>query len=154
MTLTHGVSPTLTSALEQAAEFHGHLGPFLAIGVRMGLIGLKKIGGSKSNQLVVTAALPLRVPFSCIIDGLQVSTSCTVGNQKLSLEDSPTIQARFRRKDNGQEIVIALDRSVFEKMKNQLLREAVSEDEIRKLAWIIVSIPEDELFEITSNEPT
>ena len=154
MTLTRGVSPKLTSVLEKAAEFHGHLGPFLAIGVRMGLIGLKKTDGSKSNQLVVTAVLPLRVPFSCIIDGLQVSTGCTVGNRKLSLKDSPTVQARFRRKDNGQEIVIALDRSVFEKMKNQLLREAVSEDEIRKLAWIIVGIPEDELFEITSNEPT
>lgn len=29
--------------LKRAAEFHGHLGPFLVIGVRMGLIGLREL---------------------------------------------------------------------------------------------------------------
>lgn len=143
------ISPELTSILEKAAEFHGHLGPFLAIGVRMGLIGLDRVSMAMGDSLEVTASLPLRVPFSCIIDGLQVSTNCTVGNQKLSLKDCPSIQATFERKDNGQKIVVALNQSVFEKLKSQLLQETLPDEEIRKLAWKVAAIPEDELFVVT-----
>lgn len=149
MTSEHSISPKFTSILKKAEEFHGHLGPFLAIGVRMGLIGLERTGITKENLLTVTASLPLRVPFSCILDGLQVSTKCTVGNQKLSIEDSPIIRAKFKRKDNEQEVTVALNKSTFEKLKSQLLQGKLPDKEVRKLAWKIVNIPEDELFVIT-----
>ena len=149
MNPTHAVPPELTFLLGKAAEFHGHLGPFLVIGVRIGLIGLKKIGKHDAGQLGIEVSLPLHVPFSCIIDGLQVSTNCTVGNQKLSFEDCPSIQVTFERKDNGQKIVVALNQSVFEKLKSQLLQETLSDEEIRNLAWKVAAIPEDELFVIT-----
>ena len=146
-TLTYTVPPELVSLLEKAAEFHGHLGPFLAIGVRLGLVGLKKINQQKNGPLTIDVSLPLHVPFSCIIDGLQVTTQCTVGNQKLSLKDSDSIQARFKRENGRLEVTVALDKSMFEEMKSKLLGEAKPE-EIRRLAWVIASISEDELFEI------
>jgi formylmethanofuran dehydrogenase subunit E len=148
MTFARTVPPELASLLEKAAEFHGHLGPFLAIGVKMGLAGLKKIGKQNGHQLVIDASLPLHVPFSCIIDGLQVSTHCTVGNQKLSLEDSDSIRARFKRENDGLEVTIALNKAIFEEMKSDLLGEALSEEEVCRLAWVIAGISEDELFEI------
>lgn len=150
MTLVQKPPPKLTSALEKAAEFHGHLGPFLVIGVRMGLIGLERVGKIGRDSLAVTASVPLRVPFSCTIDGLQVSTSCTVGNQKLALRDSPAIQARFITDDNGPEIIVALSKAMLEKLRSQLLQKGLSDDEIHRLAWKIASIPEDELFKITT----
>jgi len=33
----------LMDVLDKAAEFHGHLGPFLAIGVRMGLLAKRTL---------------------------------------------------------------------------------------------------------------
>ena len=152
MTLTRNRSPKLIALMEKATEFHGHLGPFLAIGVRMGVIGLERLGNPAYNSLAITASLPLKVPFSCIIDGLQVSTNCTVGNQKLSLRDSHTIQVKFQREDNRQEIVVTLNRSMIEKIKSQLLTKAMLNDEMRKLAWMIAELSEDELFEIASDE--
>jgi len=146
-TLTYTVPPELVSLLEKAAEFHGHLGPFLAIGVRLGLVGLKKIGQQEDDQLIIDVSLPLHVPFSCIIDGLQVTTQCTVGNQKLSLKDSDSIQARFKRENDRLEVTVVLDKSMFEEMKSKLLGEAKPE-EIRRLAWVIARMSEDELFEI------
>lgn len=134
---------------EKAADFHGHLGPFLVIGVRMGLVGLRNLGVSQDvRQLLIMASLPLRVPFSCIIDGLQVTTKCTVGNRRLSIKDSAKIQAEFARNDNGQKIVVALNEAVFKKLKPQLLQETLSDKEVRELAWKIAAIPEDELFVI------
>lgn len=149
MTLNRNISSELTSILEKAAEFHGHLGPFLAIGVRMGRLGLDRVGIAKGKSLVVTASLPLRVPFSCIIDGLQITTKCTTGNQKLSLINSAKIQAKFERKDNGKETVVALNQSMFEELKAQLLSAGLPDEEVRELAWKIAAIPENELFTIT-----
>ena len=145
---TYSVPKELSSLLEKAAEFHGHLGPFLAIGVRMGLGGLKKIGAQKSEQMTIDVSLPLHVPFSCIIDGLQFSTHCTIGNQKLSLKDSDSIQARFRREHDGLQVTITLNKSIFEEIKSELLREDMPEEEVRRLAWMIADIPEDKLFKM------
>ncbi len=139
----------LKSILDKATEFHGHLGPFLVIGVRIGLIGLDRIDMPKDNSLTVTASLPLRVPFSCIIDGLQVTTKCTVGNRKLSLKDSKKIQAEFVKKNDEQKIVVSLNQLTFEKLKPQLLRQTFSDEEVRQLAWKVAAIPEDELFVVS-----
>lgn len=150
MTLKYNISSKATSILEKAAEFHGHLGPFLTIGVRMGQIGLNRVGMPKCKSLVVTASLPLCVPFSCIIDGLQITTKCTTGNQKLSLINSTKIQVKFERKDNGRKVVVGLNRSMFEKLKSQLLsKEVLPDEEVRELAWKVAAIPEDKLFVIT-----
>lgn len=143
----HIVSPELKSILEKAAKFHGHLGPFLVVGVRMGLAGLKKVGKHSNSELTVEASLPLRVPFSCVIDGLQVTTHCTTGNQKLSLKDSNSIQARFKRKA-GTGVTVTLNTSAFEEMKSHFLGEALSEKEIRRLAWVVAGISEKKLFSI------
>lgn len=133
--------------IDQAANFHGHLGPFLVIGVRMGLTGLKRLDAcTHSRDLSITASLPLRVPFSCIIDGLQVSTKCTMGNQKLTLRDSEKIQAEFSRREKGQKIVVSLNNSILEKLRTQLQPEDIADDQVRQLAFKVASTPENELF--------
>lgn len=146
MTSTHSISPELTSILEKAADFHGHLGPFLVIGVRAGLVGLNRVGITKGDTLVVTASVPIRIPFSCILDGLQISTNCTIGNQRLSVRNSDEIQVTFERKGNGRKVVVALNRSTFSKLKSQLLQENLSDREVRELAWKVASMPKDKLF--------
>ena len=146
MTSTHSISPELTSILEKAADFHGHLGPFLVIGVRAGLVGLNRVGITKGDTLVVTASVPIRIPFSCILDGLQISTNCTVGNQRLSVRNSDEIQVTFERKGNGRKVVVTLNRSTFSKLKSQLLQENLSDREVRELAWKVASMPKDKLF--------
>jgi len=140
-------SPNLTALLEKAAEFHGHLGPFLAIGVRMGLIGMERIGEPSWGMMRITVSLPIRVPFSCVVDGLQFSTKCTIGNQKLSLKNSTKIQATFDSRDDGG-VVVLLSKSTFQKLKTKLLGKRLSDEEVRKLAIEVASMPEHRLFEV------
>ena len=149
MSFKSNIPLKLTSILEKAEAFHGHLGPFLTIGVRMGLVGLNRMGMAEGKSLVVTASLPTRVPFSCIIDGIQITTKCTTGNQKLSVKDSAKIHTEFKRKNNGQRIVVSLNQSMFEKLKSQLLEENLPDEEVRQLAWKVAAIPETELFLVT-----
>jgi formylmethanofuran dehydrogenase subunit E len=149
MTFKRHVPSTLSSILERATEFHGHLGPFLVIGARIGLIGLERLKTTENTPMTVAASLPLHVPFSCIIDGIQITTRCTVGNQKLTLTDSSAIKAKFERKDNGQRSIIAINPSTFEELKTKLLKKDLKKEEVEELAWRVAAIPEAELFTIS-----
>jgi len=138
----------LDTILKKAAEFHGHFGPFLVIGVRMGLIGVRELKAKENgNELHVTAMLKHSVPFSCVIDGIQVATKCTIGNQKLKLIDSSEIVAEFELQQR-EKVTVTVNPTTFSRLKNRLLSENVSQEETRKLAHIIASMPEEELFTI------
>ncbi|MGQ9506747.1 MAG: formylmethanofuran dehydrogenase subunit E family protein [Candidatus Bathycorpusculaceae bacterium] len=80
----------LKLAIKEAEKFHGHLGPFLVLGVRMGETAKKilKITREEDCSLQVAAKVPILTPFSCVLDGIQVSTQCTIGNQRLKIENS------------------------------------------------------------------
>jgi len=132
--------------LNRAEEFHGHIGPFLVLGVRMGLIGVRELGAKENKEtLHVTAMLKHSVPFSCVVDGIQVATKCTIGNRKLKLRSSSGIAARFELQ-RGEQITVSVNPTAFERLKNELLSENVPPKEVRKLAHLVASMPEEELF--------
>ena len=132
--------------LSRAERFHGHLGPFLVLGVRMGLIGVRELGAKGNKEtLHVTAMLKQCVPFSCVVDGIQVATKCTIGNRKLRLRSSSGIAARFELQRGGR-ITISVNPTAFERLKSELLSDNVTPKEVRKLAHLVGSMPEEELF--------
>jgi len=144
------LDPELMKIVKKATDLHGHLGPFLVIGVRLGLIGIRELGLKKNEEkLHVTAMLRNSVPFSCVLDGIQVTTKCTIGNKKIRLKSSVGIAAKFEL-PTGRQVTIEVNPTAFERLKNELLRESFSSEEVRKLAQIVASMPEEELFIIGS----
>jgi formylmethanofuran dehydrogenase subunit E len=131
-----------------AADFHGHLGPFLVLGVRMALIGLRELRTSRGDlELHVTAILERAVPFSCAIDGIQVVTQCTVGNGRLQIKNAKNrVAARFRL-NNKREVTVTLKPVRFEELKNALPKTARSYKNIQ-LARRIALLSEGELFTV------
>jgi formylmethanofuran dehydrogenase subunit E len=130
----------LNSILKKAEEFHGHLGPFLVLGVRMGLVGVRELGAKENaEKLHVTVMLKYSVPFSCVIDGIQVATKCTIGNKKLRVKNSSGIAAKFEL--NGEHATLTVNPATFNK-----LLENVSKKELRELALLVASMHEEELF--------
>ena len=92
-----------------------------------------------------TAILRNSVSFSCAIDGIQVATKCTIGNSKLRLRSPSGIAVRFELQRREQ-ATVAVDPTVFNKLKNVLLSENLLSKEVRKLAPLVASVPEEELF--------
>jgi len=136
----------LMPVIKKAADFHGHLGPFLVLGVRIGLIGVRELGAKENaEKLRVTVMSKSSVPFSCVIDGIQVATRCTVGNKKLRVKKSSGIAAKFELQ-NRRCVSIAVNPVAFNKLKNKLQSEKVSSEELRELAQLVASMPEKELF--------
>jgi inosine-uridine nucleoside N-ribohydrolase/formylmethanofuran dehydrogenase subunit E len=59
-------------------EFHGHLGVFSIVGAKMG-IKARDLFGVGADMLEVTTFAGTKPPYSCLNDGIQVSTGATLG---------------------------------------------------------------------------
>jgi len=59
-------------------EFHGHLGVFSIVGAKMG-IKARELFGVGPDQLDVITFAGTQPPYSCLNDGIQVSTGATLG---------------------------------------------------------------------------
>jgi formylmethanofuran dehydrogenase subunit E len=131
----------LKSLIGEAERLHGHIGPFLVVGVRMGVIAKKVL----NKNLYVTVKTPSSTPYSCVIDGLQATTACTVGNQKMKIEDSVgEIVAYFKVLNSHKTLKITVNPKTVEEIMEKL-SQGVSNEE---LAWEIANKPENELFKI------
>jgi len=136
----------LKIAIKDAEKLHGHLGPFLVIGVRMGKIAERILNTNiGENKLQVTAKIPLLTPLSCILDGIQATTKCTIGNQKLRMENSQKeITVRFELQNSDKTTKVSVNPKIVEELMNKISEGASNEE----LAWKIAHMPDSQLFTI------
>jgi pyrimidine-specific ribonucleoside hydrolase len=67
-------------------EFHGHLGVFSIVGAKMG-IKARELFGVGPDKLMVTTYAGTMPPYSCLNDGIQVSTGATIGQGLITVVD-------------------------------------------------------------------
>ncbi|MEM2465112.1 MAG: FmdE family protein [Candidatus Bathyarchaeia archaeon] len=90
--------------IELAAALHGHLAPGVALGLRMGWIGLKLLGLKKGDKrLFAIVETPL-----CLADGIQAATGCTTGHAALRVEDFGKVVACIARSDTKMGVRLTL----------------------------------------------
>lgn len=78
----------------EAAEFHGHIGPWVVVGAMIGHDALVQLGSPGQWDIEVICWMPLakqRAPFSCILDGLQSASGATMGKQNIRMAFDPAI---------------------------------------------------------------
>jgi formylmethanofuran dehydrogenase subunit E len=134
----------LESLIKNAEKLHGHLGPFLVIGVRMGSIAERVLGKTeKHNGFEATVKIPLLTPFSCVIDGIQATTQCTVGNQKLKIKSSQKeIVAHFAMRNADNALKITVNSKIVGKLMDEISEGISNEELVRRITYI----PENLLF--------
>jgi len=134
------------SLLQAATSLHGHFGPFLTLGVRMGLVGLRELRVQQGDtQLRTTVMLEYVVPISCILDGIQTSTGCTIGNTRLTWKESGEIGAIFELGSNQRKIQVWANPAVVQKLKRKLAKQP-SDEETRQIGWDLALRTDAELF--------
>ncbi|MGQ9730456.1 MAG: formylmethanofuran dehydrogenase subunit E family protein [Candidatus Zipacnadales bacterium] len=67
--------------------FHGHIGPFVILGYRLGVRAREVLGTPKYFGMKVTVKGPHTTPYTCLLDGLQMATGCTLGKGNIKLLD-------------------------------------------------------------------
>ena len=93
-------------------EFHGHLGVFSIVGAKMG-IKARELFDVGADMLEVTTYAGTRPPYSCLNDGIQVSTGATLG--------MGTIHVATRRKVSPSAVFTYKNRSVRISLKKEYL---------------------------------
>lgn len=84
--------------LREVVKFHGHLGPFLILGLKAGLLANSILGKDyfKTRTVVTTNPLP---PLSCFVDGIQFVTGCTMGKGNIELRKGKRVSVRFSKEN-------------------------------------------------------
>jgi formylmethanofuran dehydrogenase subunit E len=133
--------------IEFARQLHGHVGPYLVIGLKMGDSAKKalSISNTELTHLRAEVSVPLYPPFSCLLDGIQVSTTCTIGNQRLEFKNSKIVQATFMVEETGKIVKITLTKKFRETMEEKKKEDKLTE----AYAWELAEMPENQLFKIT-----
>ena len=129
------------SELENLKKFHGHLGPYAVIGFRMGKFAVEKMGvRGKGLRCVVRTGI--KPPISCIIDGIQFSSSCTLGKGNIKVENKELAEAMFFKEDKKIKIKLK------DNIKNRIDREMSREKEEELSLWVY-GMGEEELFDVS-----
>jgi len=140
----------ITVDIHNAVRLHGHLGPFLVIGVKMSRTALERLTINKKNKdkLQVKTFLESKVPFTCTLDGVQATTNCTFGNRKLIQEETNTsdIKAIFYIKDTKNQVTIQLKEKITQELTEKLRKAADKEKVQTQLAGEIAAMPIEDLF--------
>ncbi len=129
----------LPEELEALQRFHGHLGIYVTVGLRMGAIGKRTFGHYKG--LTATVRSVPKPPMLCLVDGIQFSSGCTMGKANIDVEPASEPEVTFAKE--GRRITIALKPGLRERMDGEMSHEAELE---RSLHYF--RLAEDELFEI------
>ena len=118
--------------LKSAIKFHGHLGPWLVMGLILGEFGLKKIKAEKYFGLKIDAKLPFRKPVSCFVDGLQLSSGCTLGKRNIRVSNNENVAVKFTNLKSRKNIILGIDKEILRQLKN-LKTHRESEDFANKI---------------------
>ncbi|MEO0180042.1 MAG: formylmethanofuran dehydrogenase subunit E family protein [candidate division WOR-3 bacterium] len=133
--------------LSRATSFHGHRGSFLIVGLRMGALILKELN-TRGQWPLRVRCFAARPPVSCFVDGVQLSTGCTLGKGNISTEDMDSCEARAELEDERgiRVITVRLKDDVRKRIESSFGECEEVEKEIENY---LLKAQDQELFEIT-----
>jgi formylmethanofuran dehydrogenase subunit E len=129
---------------QSAVEFHGHGGPFMVIGLRMGMTALEMLDAGGWFGIRCRAMLRWRPPDSCVLDGIQISTGCTTGKHNLDIVERDGVAAEFRADEKT--LLIRVRDHVLAKIGHELAEEDHGEEPEELIDWLR-EMPMRDLFE-------
>lgn len=117
-------------------RFHGHGGPWAALGYRAGLLARIRLKPERVHDIKAEVHLRYEIPYSCFLDGIQIGSGCTVGKRNLSFSDGGDIPVSLFSNKNGQKLKIEIRPEVLER---------ISLPDDSKAVWILEQT-DDKLF--------
>lgn len=122
--------------------FHGHLGPYVFAGMRMGRYAVARLNADKHFGVEADVSCPDAPPPSCLLDGVQFSTGCTLGKRNIRHTVSDECVGRFRNRKTDETLTLRL--------RPEAIERAVAEMEAKNDeagAALIQAMADEELLE-------
>ena len=135
--------PAAGDVLALIRNFHGHLGPFVVLGYRMGRLALDETGSSGHFGISAEVHSALEPPRSCLIDGVQLGSGCTLGKRNISVESFDGPPFAVFRTAGGATVTIRLLPDIL-----AMVKESVDSEGVEQAGMKFWEMDERELFEI------
>jgi formylmethanofuran dehydrogenase subunit E len=119
--------------LDHAVRLHGHLGPFLVLGLKMSLRAEKVLGEKPEKCEVETINSK---PFLCVLDGIKT----VIRRDAVSVRESNGLSAKFG-KANGKEVVVIVKKALVEKYSEGPWEKS------EEYAYEVIRSDDEQLFE-------
>ncbi len=126
----------LPAGLQELARFHGHLGPYAIVGYKMGSIARTifelemREKGLNIKDIVAYSKVGSKPPISCVSDGIQMTSGCTLGKGNIKVIEEGKVECRFVMGDKEMTI------SLLPKLKSEIDSTMSKEKEIERSMWI------------------
>ena len=147
---------TLEQYLEDAAQAHGHLCAGQVLGVRLAMLGLRKLGlddpeGEDRKRIVTFVEID-----RCATDAVMVVTGCRLGKRALKFRDWGKMAATFVDVETGRAVrVVARESSkdlartlhpeIADKNKQQMAAyKEMTDEQMFQTQWVHVELPAEE----------
>jgi len=88
--------------------FHGHLGPYVVLGYRMGRAALEATNCAGHFDVSAEVHSFLEPPRSCLIDGVQLGAGCTLGKRNIELAPTDGPAYGIFTAKNGRQAIVRL----------------------------------------------
>lgn len=125
----------IDEVLRWAIRFHGHLGPFLVLGLKAGSRAVELFGRDPFN-LKAIVTLRKKIPYTCFLDGIQFSTGCTLGKGNIEVLKGDGIKVKFIHRDGELTLIV----------RDEILKEAINAEDMEREAMRLLCLPSDKLF--------
>lgn len=149
---------------ERCIEFHGHSCPGLAIGYRVAVAALDKMGELRSSDEELVC---ITENDACGVDAIMLLTGCTLGKGNLIFRDYGKQVYTFGSRNSGKALRLAVKDSAwrgqvndgFSRLRNKVFGGTATVDETKEFNSYmeervrkILEIPLDELLKVENIE--
>jgi len=119
--------------LADAVRLHGHLGPFLVLGLKMSLLAKETLGQEPDRCKIETMN---HKPFICVVDGVRT----VMESDKIIVKEGNGLLARFSLCD-GREAIIGVKKALVNKYAEGPWERS------EEYAYEVMKSDDEELFE-------
>jgi formylmethanofuran dehydrogenase subunit E len=106
-------SGDLAGLLRQTEHLHGHLCPFVSLGVKAGQHAMTALNRQNTGMEEIVAVVECN---NCFTDGIQMVTGCTFGNNALIYKDLGKTAVTVARREDGQAVRLVVRPDYRDKM--------------------------------------
>jgi hypothetical protein len=124
--------------LEKAVKIHGHLGPFLVLGLKMSLLARKLLGEKPERCEVETVNCK---PYLCVIDGIKAAME----SDAVIVRGCEGLTVKFSGND-GREVVIRAKSALVKKYADGPWEKC------EEYAYEVIQSDDKQLFELKTKE--
>ncbi len=128
-------------SIEDLAAFHGHLGPYIVLGYRIGKYVRDAFCDDpfRMSVRVYCSGVP---PQSCIIDGIQLGSGCTLGKRNIEIVETDDLRCEVTAGARSMKVVPVPFATPERDDEYQM--------KIEKIAEAMYALPDADLFSVST----